>query len=204
MGLIPSFTPSVFEATGNTVGGTISVLWVSVSAGVMDIQDEQGNTYGLTYAGIGSGLSAVPINIDLSNPDSGLPSEGCGIMQFNNSLQTPEDFLGPFRMISVEVQAGVGAATGWIVFGGSDVGMGMMAAGGGAGPGLQMEISSWKGVVPVAGIQTGTPQIGVSVTVGQIISIVPPGGGDDSSAPQSNDAGTEPSPEGGVPENTGG
>ncbi|GAB3796432.1 hypothetical protein GCM10028819_14030 [Spirosoma humi] len=134
-------------STANAVTGSILMGTLGGGEFLMEPDDQKGTIYRFPYIVGGVGVSPMPIGLDFSHES--MPGTGTRIIQWPNKLVNPSDFIGFFRIVSVEVNYGPGVSSSVLVF----------------GPGMFWE----KGYCALIGGQAGIPTVGISGCFGYVI-----------------------------------
>lgn len=133
--------------SANAVTG--SILYGTAGGGefLMEPDDQRGVIYRFPYIVVGVGMSLLPIGLDLTHESA--PGTGTRVVQISGKLSNPADFIGFFRVVTLEGNMGPGVGASVVLFG---------------------EPPFWeKGFCALAGGQVGMPGVGVSACQGYLI-----------------------------------
>jgi|GEM_PF-5423533 len=134
-------------ASANAMTG--SILYGTLGGGefLMEPDDQRGVIYRFPYMIGGFGLSPMPVGLDFSHES--MPGNGTRVLHYSGKLVKPADFVGFFRIVTVEANAGPGVSASALLFG--------------TGPFWE------KGYCALIGGQAGIPSVGISACFGYII-----------------------------------
>ncbi|WP_157627058.1 hypothetical protein [Spirosoma luteum] len=134
-------------ATANAVTGSVLLGTMGGGEFLMEPDDQKGVIYRFPYIVAGIGVSPMPVGLDFSHES--MPGTGTRVIQWPNKLIKPTDFIGFFRVMTVEANFGPGVAAAVLIFG--------------VGPFWE------KGYCALTGGQVGIPTVGISGCFGYVI-----------------------------------